>query len=150
MAILSVVKEIQQELNKLNTTIDAYEANQMIQEYNRLMKDKKELETRLKIAIELIEPDLEKSEFVSTRRGGYEVYWEEDVGVERRQKTTRKIIGEKFINQFPFLAGKLAKFTLKDVEKNVSKEELEAVTETKLEYSYKPVTRKLQKVKVKA
>jgi len=137
--MLEFIKEKQNTLKKLNESLEAIEGDTRIIEYKTLLRSIDDANKQLNYAIE--NTDLESVEWTPGRKSGQDEYWEGTIGIIRTKKTNRKIIGERVVNQFPFLAGKLAKFTLKDLEPEISKEELESVIVREDVFSYKTTTR---------
>lgn len=139
--MLEIIKERLEEMKKLeNELIDLEQTNETIMEYNQRLQDLDEAKIQLNNAID--SADIDKIEkWNPGHKKGQDEYWEGTIGIIRTKKTTRKIIGERFVALYPFLAGKLAKFTLKDVEPEISKEELERVIFRDESFRYEPITR---------
>lgn len=141
MEILTALSQLTKERDNILNDIEQYESIESVIDYKKALQRQDELELMIKTNLEAFSPELDKLEFVPGRKKGEEVYWEGQIGVIRKKKTTRKIISERFVAQFPFLAGKLAKFTLKDVEPEITKEEFESVIVREDSITYTPTSR---------
>jgi hypothetical protein len=138
--MLEIIRERIDELKKLEESLQAIEGDARIIEYKMLLREIDEANRQLNYAIESADIDTIK-DWTPGRKSGQDEYWEGTTGIIRTKKTNRKIISDRFVKLYPFLAGKLAKFTLKDVEPQIRPEELEAVIAREEVFSYKTTTR---------
>lgn len=137
--MLEIVRERLDEVKQLETELINLEAeNELIIEYNKKLRQLDEAKLQLGYAMNDL-PNI--TDWLPGRKRGQDEYWEGTTGIIRTKKTNRKIISDRVVKQFPFLAGKLARFALKDLEPEISKEELESVIIREEMFAYKPTTR---------
>jgi hypothetical protein len=125
-------------VDEAKKTLETLESNEIVIEYNNAKSNLTEWEGVLKNSMD--GTDFSKVEkWIPGRKEGTETIREGRVEIQRKKTSRRKIVSELFIKHFPFLAQKLAHYTLKDVEPELSKEDFEKITLKEESYGYKAI-----------
>ncbi len=129
-------------------TLETLESNEIVIEYNNAKNDLTRWEGVLQNSIN--GTDFSKvNKWIPGRKEGTETIREGRVEIQRKKTSRRKIVSELFIKNFPFLAQKLAHYTLKDVEPELSKEDFEKITLREESYGYKAILKAPTEIKTK-
>lgn len=138
--MLEVVEQNMKELDEITAKIEQMESTEEIIEYKQALRLQEEKAKNVTLAIDSMRDALQETEWLPGKRGNDE-YWEGTTGIIRTKKTMRKIVSDRFVKNYPFLAGRLAHFMLRDVEPELPPEDLEKMIVREEVFSYKPTKR---------